>query len=367
MTTWLVRLDPPAIATGPRVAVKDAIDIEGLPTTAACPAVGDDAKPALADAPVVARARAAGAVFVGKTNLTELCRPPDGVNPWTGTPRNPLDRSLVPGGSSSGSGVAVAKGEADIAICTDTGGSSRLPAACCGVAGLKTTAGRLPLDGVFAFAPTMDTIGAIAPNAAGLAQAMTLLEPGFTTTPYDGEIARLRLPDVTVDPAVDQAVDEALANSDSNVVDVPLTGWLRAGVAAGLIINAEGYKAHQHLLDGGRMSDRVRDWITRGKYLDDEMVADARELGRQFRTQLDVLLNRYGVLALPTMIAPPPKLGDESRYDFTALTAPVNLAGLPAVALPLQPTTGPVPPSLQLIGPPNSESSLLSLAATFTQ
>jgi amidase len=366
MTTWLVRLDPPVNATGPRVAVKDAIDVVGLPTTAACPAVGDDAQPALADAPVVARARAAGAVFVGKTNLTELCRPPDGVNPWTGTPRNPLDRTLVPGGSSSGSGVAVANGEADIAIATDTGGSSRLPAACCGVAGLKTTTGRLPLDGVFPFAPTLDTIGAIAPDATGLAQAMSLLEPGFELTPYDGPIGRLRLPEITVDPAIDQAVDEALAASGREIVDVPLTGWLRAGVAAGLIINAEGYQAHQHLLDGGRMSDRVRDWITRGKYLDDEMIADARELGREFRIQLDILLDRYGVLALPTMISAPPKLGEESRYDFTALTAPLNLTGHPAVALPVN-GPGPVPPSLQLVGPANSEPHLLSLATTFPQ
>jgi amidase len=302
-------------------------------------------------------------VIVGKTNLTELCRPPDGVNPWTGTPRNPLDRTLVPGGSSSGSGVAVAKGEADIAIATDTGGSSRLPAACCGVAGLKTTTGRLPLDGVFPFAPSMDTIGAIAPNATGLAQAMSMLEPGFELTPYDGPIARLRLPEITVDPTIDQAVDEALASSGREIIDVPLTGWLRAGVAAGLIINAEGYQTHQHLLDAGRMSDRVRDWITRGKYLDDEMITDARNLGRHFRAQLDLLLDRYGVLALPTMIAPPPKLGEESRYDFTALTAPLNLTGHPAASLPIN-GPGPVPPSLQLIGPAHSESSLLSLATS---
>ncbi|WP_112246049.1 amidase, partial [Kribbella monticola] len=338
MTTWLVRLDSPTTATGPRVAVKDAIDIAGLPTTAACPAVGDHAKPAVEDAPVVARARSAGAVIVGKTNQTELCRPPDGVNPWTGTPRNPLDRTLVPGGSSSGSGVAVAKGEADIAICTDTGGSARLPAACCGVAGLKTTTGRLPLDGVFPFAPTMDTIGAIAPNATGLIDAMQLLEPGFTPAPYDGPIARLRLPELTIDPTIDQAIDEALANSGHEIIDVPLTGWLRAGVAAGLIINAEGHNSHQHLLADGRMSDRVRDWITRGNYLDAAMIADARELGRQFRAHLDTLLSRYGALALPTMTAPPPKLGAESHFDFPALTAPVNLTGHPAVTLPL-PTT----------------------------
>ena len=127
MTTWLVRLD--ALGGGPRVAVKDAIDVAGLPTTVACPVIADDATPATADAPVVATARAAGARIAGKTNLTELCRAADGVNPWTGTPVNPLDPARLPGGSSGGSAVAVAVDEADVGYGTDTGGSVRVPAA----------------------------------------------------------------------------------------------------------------------------------------------------------------------------------------------------------------------------------------------
>ena len=117
--TWIVRLDAPG--DGPRLAVKDCIDVEGLPTTAGCQVIAEQASLAAADAPVVAAARRAGARIVGKTNLTELCWSASGVNPWSGTPANPLDPGRLPGGSSSGSAVAVAVGEADVALGTDTG------------------------------------------------------------------------------------------------------------------------------------------------------------------------------------------------------------------------------------------------------
>lgn len=122
MTTWIIRTDEPG--DGPRLAVKDAIDVAGLPTTAGCQAVAERAAPAPADAPAVASARAQGARITGKTTLNELCMAADGVNPWAGTPVNPLDPSRVPGGSSSGSAVAVATGEADVAFGTDTSASS---------------------------------------------------------------------------------------------------------------------------------------------------------------------------------------------------------------------------------------------------
>jgi amidase len=155
--TWIVRLDAPG--DGPRLAVKDCIDVEGLPTTVGCQVVAEQASPAAADAPVVATARRAGARIVGKTNLTELCWSGCGVNSWSGTPVNPLDPGRLPGGSSSGSAVAVAAGEADAALGTGTGGSVRIPAACCGIVGLKTTWGRVPLDGVYPLASSMDTVG----------------------------------------------------------------------------------------------------------------------------------------------------------------------------------------------------------------
>ncbi|HEY9557970.1 MAG TPA: amidase, partial [Acidimicrobiales bacterium] len=153
MSTWILRLDAPAGATGPRVAVKDLIDVAGTPTTGANPTVAAAAAPAEVDAACLAGLRAAGAVIVGKTNLHELAFGGTGINPWYGTPENPLDPSRIPGGSSSGSAVAVATGEADIAIGTDTAGSIRTPSACCGTVGLKPTHGRISVEGVRPLGP----------------------------------------------------------------------------------------------------------------------------------------------------------------------------------------------------------------------
>src|SRR5436305_2845260 len=121
---------------------------------------------ATADAPCVVTARAAGARIVGKANLHELALGASGINRWFGTPTNPLDAALVPGGSSSGSAVAVATDEADVAYGSDTGGSVRIPSACCGTVGLKTTWGRVPLEGVFLLAESLDTSGPMAADVA---------------------------------------------------------------------------------------------------------------------------------------------------------------------------------------------------------
>ena len=131
-----------------------------------------------------------------------------GINPWFGTPVNPLDPALSPGGSSSGSAVAVATGEADVALGSDTGGSVGIPAACCGVFGLKTTHGRISLEGVWPLAPSLDTIGPIATSIAGLALGMELLEPGFAiATSAAGRIGRVRTGGL---PEIEAAVDRAL-------------------------------------------------------------------------------------------------------------------------------------------------------------
>src|SRR5687767_11848569 len=166
MATFLERFE--TTGTGPRLAVKDLIDMEGVPTTAACKAVAETAVAAKADAALLAGARAAGARIVGKVNLHELALGTTGVNPWFGTPVNPLDPDLVPGGSSSGSAVAVGSGEADVAYGSDTGGSVRTPSACCGTTGLKTTWGRIPLDGVWLLSESLDTIGPMARDVAGV-------------------------------------------------------------------------------------------------------------------------------------------------------------------------------------------------------
>ena len=173
MSTFITRLD--TTGTGPRLAVKDLIDVAGVPTTAGSRAVERGAAPATADAACLAGARAAGARIVGKTGLTELCWSASGINHWAGTPVNPRDPRRLPGGSSSGSAVAVATGEADVAFGTDTGGSVRVPAACCAVVGLKTRYGRVPVKGVYPLAPTLDTVGPIGPDVAAVELGMRLL------------------------------------------------------------------------------------------------------------------------------------------------------------------------------------------------
>ena len=164
MTTFITRYE--TSGSGVRLAVKDLIDMEGEPTTAGCRAVARRALPARSDAACLAGSRAAGARIVGRTNLHELALGVTGVNPWYGTPRNPIDPRLVPGGSSSGSAVAVATDEADVAYGSDTGGSVRIPSACCGTAGLKTTWGRISLEGVWPLSPSFDTVGPMARDVA---------------------------------------------------------------------------------------------------------------------------------------------------------------------------------------------------------
>jgi amidase len=213
MGTWVIRLGD-AGGNGPRLAVKDCIDVAGLPTTAGCPVVAEMAEPAVDDAAVVAAARKAGARLVGKTGLTELCWSANGVNHWAGTPVNPRDPRRVPGGSSSGSAVAVATRETDISFGTDTGGSVRIPAACCGVAGLKTSWGRVSLDGVYPLAPSLDTVGPLGQDVAALEAGMRLIEPGFTAPPWNRPLIAGRLgvrgADDAVDPFVNAAVDRSL-------------------------------------------------------------------------------------------------------------------------------------------------------------
>ena len=179
MSTFITRFA--TSGPGVRLAVKDLIDMEGVPTTAGCRAVANEAVPAAADATCLAGARAAGARIVGRTNLHELALGVTGVNPWYGTPAASL--TVWFGGSSSGSAVAVATGEADVAYGSDTGGSVRIPAACCGTTGLKTT-WRFPSQGVWPLSPSFDT-GPMARDVAGLVVGMELLEPGFVVATHE--------------------------------------------------------------------------------------------------------------------------------------------------------------------------------------
>lgn len=156
----------PALAGIP-VSIKDAFDIAGEVTLAGSIALGFCA-PAESDSAVVSRLKAAGAVIVGRTNMSEFGFSGLGVNPHYGTPRNPFDRGQgrIPGGSSSGAAVSVTDGMAAAAVCSDTGGSARVPAALCGLVGFKPTAGRIPRDGMLPLSPTYDSVGVLAPSVS---------------------------------------------------------------------------------------------------------------------------------------------------------------------------------------------------------
>jgi amidase len=364
MSTWIVREAAPG--AGLRVAVKDLIDVAGLPTTAGCRAVAERASPALADAACLAGLRAAAARgearLVGKTNLHELAYGISGINAAFGTPVNPLDPGRVPGGSSSGSAVAVASGEADVAYGSDTGGSIRIPAACCGVAGLKTTWGRVPLAGVRPLAPSLDTVGPMARDVAGLVAGMALLEPGFAVSAGPPRtVGRLA---IAADPAIDAAVDAALMSAGFQVVPVTLDGLDAAMTAAFAVLDAEAWASNGALARAApdQIGPDVLKRLRAASEVSQAAVGAARQEAVRWQAALSALWDRVEVLALPTLLGFPPALADaRDLIRIRGLTAAVNLAGVPALALPV-PAGGPVPASVQLIGPAGGEERLLAAA-----
>jgi amidase len=372
VATWIVRDSTPG--TGPRVAVKDLIDMAGLPTTAGSRAVADDAVPAERDAACIAGLRAAiadgRARFAGKVNMHELAYGITGINAAFGTPVNPLDPLRMPGGSSSGSGTAIASGEADIAYGSDTGGSVRIPAACLGITGLKTTWGRIPLDGVRPLAPGLDTVGPMARDVAGVAAGMALLEPGFTvaeTAPRTVGVLAL-----DADPVVTVAIDDALRTAEFDVRTVVVPGLDAVIAAAITILDAQAWAANKDLVAaaGDKIGFDVMDRLGRASAVTPAQVVAAEAVIAGWRAMLDDLWQRVDMLAAPTLLGYPPLLEDSHLlFKLRALTSPVNAAGVPSLALPIPSSgqEGPIPANVQLIGPRNSEERLLAAGAVLEE
>jgi amidase len=349
---------------GVTLAVKDLIDMAGMVTTAGSRAVAETASAAEVDAACLAGARAANVVIVGRTNLHEFALGATGINPWYGTPTNPLDRDRVPGGSSSGSAVAVASEEASIALGTDTGGSIRVPSACCGIAGLKTTWGRVPLSGVWPVAKSLDTVGPMARDVRGLVQGMQMLEPAFELAEPPGfRIGRLRTKAGSHD---DAAVDRLLRASELSTDDVPMPTWAEAREANRVIVTAEAWEEHGSFVMAHRDGIGL-DIQKRLSIVDNFSPADlAQARGTQsiWRAELAAILDRFDYLVIPTLGIYPPLIAEvdaEVTAAMLANTAPINLAGLPAVALPIPGDTH-LPASLQVIGRAGSEENLLTMA-----
>ena len=363
-----------SFGSGLRVAVKDIIDMAGLQTTAGCLAVADTAGPASRDATCLAGLRAAigrgQARFVGKTNLHELAYGITGVNEGFGTPVNPLDPRRVPGGSSSGSATAVAAGEADVAYGTDTGGSIRIPAACCGIAGLKTTWGRISLDGVRPLAPSLDTVGPMAADVDGLIAGMALLEPGFAVAAdAPRTVGRLA---IDADPVVDAAVDDALRAAGFAVQRITIPELQDVIAASAALLDAQAWATNAELYEraAGRLGGNVRDRLRAASTTTDARLSAARTMNTRWKAALDVIWGRVELLAVPTLLGFPPLIDEaQTIFGIRGVTTPVNAAGLPALALPVpaaggpRAANGPLPASVQLIGPANSEDRLLAAGA----
>jgi amidase len=367
---------------GLRLAVKDLIDMKGSVTTAGSEYLAKNKPPAVRDAKCLALARKRHVQIVGRTNVTEFAITVSGVNEYFGTPRNRVAKrgKLIPGGSSSGSAVAVASGEADVSFGTDTAGSIRVPAACCGVVGLKTTHGLVPLDGVFPISPDhLDTVGPMARDVAHVVQGMDLLQAGFSgryraavaakPTAKSIRVGRLYLGGT--DPKIDEAVDNALASRGFRVVRLNpefKKQWEQAEKDAKTVALADAWVHDQQYRDKLGVSVITKAVLTLGQieHGANQRKALSRKAGWQ-RT-LRQTFRKVDFIALPTLQSSPPKVpffGVTPAFEALVFsmqnTAAVNFAGNPALAIPIPLNDRKIPvTSLQLIGPRLSEAQLLN-------
>ena len=365
-----------------RLAVKDNIDMKGVVTTEGSEYFAENRPPAARDAKCLTIARERNVRIVGKTNLSEFAVAPSGLNEYFGTPKNPFSklRKFIPGGSSSGSAVAVASGMTDIAFGTDTAGSIRVPAACCGIVGLKTTFGLVSLNGVSPIAPKrLDTVGPMAKDVDHVVEGMELLQKGFAARyrsavagkPLAKNIRIGRLYLSGTDPKIDKAVDDALARCHFQVVslDKAFTAKWNQAKADGDTVAAAGAWIHYKNYFGKLgVSAKTEAIIALGEFEYTVNYRDALRRQTEWKRTLSQVFKKVDFIALPTLQALPPTIPLigrtfllEARVANLQNTVAVNFAGNPALAIPIPVSDGAVPvTSLQLVGRPFSEAELLN-------
>ncbi len=356
--------------------------MKGVVTTAGSGLFAKTHAAAAKDAPCLAISRERDVQFVGKTNMTEFAVAPSGFNSYFGTPINPVtgDGRFIPGGSSSGSAVAVASGMADIAFGTDTAGSIRVPAACCGIIGLKTTHGLVPIDGVFPLEPDqLDTVGPMANDIKHTVEGMDLLQRGFKSR-YEAakaampsarsvRIGRLKLPGTN--PSIDQAVDAALSRTHFRVVRLGedfVRRWQQAKADGDVIAASGAWFNDKQFRFAPLVAGRTKSAILAGQILYLTRYKDALSRQKEWQQTLAAVFKKVDLIALPTLQTTPPLVPPDLKIGLLEAavlalqnTVAVNYAGNPAVALPI-PLSGANFPvtSLQLVGPRLSEAALLN-------
>ena len=368
--------------SGLPIAIKDLFDVQGEVTRAGARVLGET--PAVRDGAVAARLRAAGAVLIGRTNMSEFAYTGVGTNPHYGTPSNPWDRATgrTPGGSSSGAAVAVADGMAIAAIGTDTGGSCRIPAALCGLVGFKPTSGAIPVDGMVPLSGSYDSVGSLANSVqccALLDQVMSGRDE-VAVQPADLKGLRVGLPVNLVldelEPEVAARFEifkQTLAAAGASLIPVSLESYARLPELAvnGGIVAAEAYAWHAQLL-----AEHAENYdpLVLGRIQFGAKTTAAEYLGLlDLRSVLMRLFERetrgFDVLAMPTvpMVAPPIALLAEADefYRVNRLllrnTAPANIFNTGAISLPFG-TPGQVPVGMMLVGKQGADDRLLSIA-----
>jgi len=363
------------------ITIKDLFDVAGEVTRAGSRALASVGAPAAVDAEAVARLRAAGAVIVAKTNMTELAFSGVGTNPHFGTPGNPADRTRIPGGSTSGGAVACADGIGDVAIGTDTGGSLRIPAALCGLVGWKPTARRVSKQGVHPLSPTFDSVGPIARTLADCWLADAVLSGDARGPLAARTLGQLRIGvvqglvleklDAIVATSFDWALEQLAAASCADVSPDALSVLIAVAQRGG-IVPSEAFAMHRELLDtaGTEIDPFVHSRLLGGQAVpeaDYRANLSERALGI---ARMDAVFEDFDVLVLPTTPIVAPRLDEvataEGFGSRNALllrnTSLANFFDLCAVSLPIRCGQA-LPCGLMLLGRSGGDRALFECAA----
>ena len=356
----------PSPLAGIPVSLKDLFDEQGQQTKAGSKSL-EDAAPAAKDSVVAARLRAAGAVLVGRTNLTEFAYSGLGLNCHYDTPRNPWDRETgrIPGGSSSGAGVSVADGMCSVAIGTDTGGSVRIPSAVNGVTGFKTTTGRIPLDGCYPLSSTLDSVGPLAPTVGCCIVTDAVLDDRAPIIPKALPIENLRfgIPENYVLEDLDDHVAgtfedtiRALERAGATVSEIPspMYNEIPGAMPNGGILGAEAFAHHRSRMDEEKDRYDPRVWvrIRRGENLSAADLIDCHRNRADIQARAAEMAMPFDALLMPTcaVVAPAiaPLDADEEAYGAANIlmlrnTTVGNFLDTCALSIPCHaPGTGPV-------------------------
>ncbi|WP_244971758.1 amidase [Gordonia rubripertincta] len=367
----------PAAASGPlagvRIGVKDNIEVGGVRSTCGSEFFAD--RVATDDAACVAALKRAGATITSTLNMAEFAVGVTSQNSASGGSINPWDARRVPGGSSGGSGVAVAAGVVDVALGTDTGGSIRLPAACCGVTGLRPSTGVLDMSGIFPVSADFDTVGPLARSATRVRETFAVLA-GSDPTPEDTGPLRVAVPwpFVTgdVDPAITDAVTETvelIRRLGHRVVECSVPHSNSAQDVVYTLIYSDLARIHAERLrdDPSRFQPATRERISLGLHISDEQRAAAIRQRDVFRSAMADMFRDVDVVLTPAMPVDVPEIGVGEAVVAQArrmgqLTYPWSLHDGPTLALPVGVHPSGMPIGAQLTSAYLREGTVLALA-----